>query len=276
MANQAFRDVNTVILAGVAMQGVQRVSLANEGAVINFNSDAGAYRQDVGLTKQVASVDIERLSSDKLRDLVSAVFTSGSTGSVTFGRVQRARISERGTVLRDSGDADAWIRYVGVTDIGGDCEVNFRDLAQAKSALLAKGRKGTLTITVPKPRTGFGLPAQTATETHKVTCMVAQHEVSAAHGELNDGRTRFEMYGSSDPWTASGATGGKALKPVSVGSRGSAKWTAPAADAGAGEATTVTGGIVTEIEVTLEHGNYARATYKLEAGSNDGQTSPVS
>lgn len=275
MANQSFRDVNTVILAGVALSGVQRVGLSNEGAVINYNSDANAYRQDVGLTKQVAMVDIERLSPQKLRDLVSAVFTAG-TASLTFGRVQRARISQRGTVLRDSGDEDVWVRYVGVTDISGEAEVSFRDVAQAKLASLAKGRKGTLTIRIPKPRTGYGLPASTATETHVVQCMVAQHEVNAAHGELSDGRARFEMYGSSDPWSTSGATGASALKAVSVGSRGSAKWTAPAADAGSAEATTVTGGIVTEVEVTVEHGAHARATFKLEAGAADGATSPVS
>lgn len=275
MARQSFRDVNTVVLAGYSLVGVTKVGLSNEGAVINFNSDAGAYRQDVGLTKQVAGVDLERMSSQKMRDILSAVFTSG-TGTVTFGRVQRARLAQRGTVLRDSGDADAWIAYVGVTDIGGEAEVSFRDLAQAKSAVLAKGRKGTLTITVPKPRTGFGLPAQTASETHKVTCMVAQHEVGAQHGELNDGRTRFEMYGATNPWTVSGYTGSSSLRPVAVGTRGSVKWTAPAADAGAGEATTVTNGIVTEVEVTVEHGAYARSTVKVEAASTDGQTSPVS
>lgn len=275
MANQSFRDVNTVILAGVAMSGVQRVGLSNEGATIDFVSDANAYRQDVGLTKQVAMVSIERLSPQKLRDVISAVFTSG-TGTVTFGRVQSARLAQRGTVLRDSGDADHWVRYVGVTNIVGEAEVGFRDLAQAKTAALAKGRKGTLTIRIPKPRTGYGLPASTASETHVVQCMVASHEVSAAHGELNDGRTRFEMYGSTDFWSSSGLTGANALKPVSVGTRGSAKWTAPAADAGAGEATTVTGGVVTEIEVSVEHGAHARASYKFEAGSSDGTTSPVS
>lgn len=275
MSNQSFRDVNTVVLAGVAIAGVQRVRLGNEGAVINFNSDAGAYRQDVGLTKQVAQIDIERLSSAKLRDIISAVFTFNGTGSITFGRVQRARVGQRGTVLRDSGDADTWVRYVGVTDIAGDAEVNFRDLPQIKAAGLTKGRKGTLTLRVPAPRTGYGLPSTTAAEVHVVKCMVAMHEAQASHGAMSDGRTRFEMYGTS-PWSSSGLTGGQMLKPVSVGQRGAISWNAPAADAASSEATTVTGAVITDIEMTLEHGGYARSNYKAEAGASDGTTPPVS
>jgi hypothetical protein len=276
MANQSFRDVNTVVLAGVALAGVQRVRLSNEGALLNFHADANAFRQDVGLTKQIAMVDIERMSSSKLRDIVSAVFTSGALTSVTLGRVQRARISQGGTVLRDSGDADSWVRYVGVTDISGDVEATFRDVKQMQSGSLKKGQKGTLTLAVPVSRSGTGLPSSTATETHKVVCMVHTFEKQVGHGEMAEIRARFEMFGATNPWTTSGLTGGAQLKPVTVGQAGSAKWTAPAADAGSAEATTVTAGVVTNIEVTLEHGNYARANYKLEAGASDGVTPPIS
>lgn len=278
MAKQSFRDVNTVVLCGTTLRGVQRVRFSDEGAVINYNADENAYRQDVGLTKQIAMVDIERLGgAAKLRDVVSAIWTGGGIATaVQLGRVQRATIRQAGTVLRDSGDADAWVAYVGVTDIQGSVDAEFRDIAQLRSGGLKKGFKGTLTIAIPVSRTKTGLPASTATETHKIVCMVENFEQEAQHGGLSSARARFQMYGAVDPWTATGLTGGSQLKPVSVGQRGSAKWTAPAADAAAGQAVTVTGGVITSVELTVEHAAFARAGYKHEAGSSDGQTPPIS
>lgn len=277
MSNQSFRDVNTVVLCGVAMQGVQRVRFSDEGAVINFNADANAYRQDLGLTKQIAMVDIERLSSAKLRDLVSAVWTGGGISTaVSLGRVQRAQVRQGGTVLRDSGDADSWVRYVGVTDIQGSIDADFRDLKQLRVGALKKGTKGTLTIAIPISRTRTGLPASTATETHKFVCMVDSFEEEAKHGGMADAKAKFQLYGAVDPWSASGLTGGPQLKPITVGQRGSVKWTAPAADAASAQPVVVTGGVITSIDLTVEHGAYARASYKIEAGAADGQTPPIS
>lgn len=275
MANQAFRDVNTVSIMGTSMLGIERVSLSDEGAVINWFADASAYRQDVGLTKQVAGVNIERKSRLFMRDIISAVFTCGATGSVPLGRVQRIRARENGTVLRDSGDADSWVRYVGITDITGEVEASFRDVHQrAAGGSMVKGRKGTLTVKVPVPRTGYGLPSSTATETHVFKCMVARNEVKAEHGALADIDVRFEMYGSSQ-WTASGATGGASLAPKALGATGTVSWVAPAADASAGEAVSVAHGCVVEREMSLEHGAHAKAMLKTEHWSADGQTPPV-
>lgn len=278
MANQAFRDVNTVVLHGTAIQGVRTVRLSDEGEEINFNADAVAYRQDVGLTKQIAMLEIERISSNKFRDVLSAVFTAvGGTGTGTaiLGRVQRARISQQGSVIRDSGDADHWIRYVGVTDINGQVEVTFRDQAQLHAAPLVKGRKGTLTLKVPVPRTAFGLPAATATETHVVTCMVKGIEKRAEHGGLGEARVVFEMYGSTNPWSKSGVTGGKQLRPVAIGGSGTVSWNAPAADAALSEATSVANAVCVGIEVDLAHGEYAQARYRFEAYSSNGTTAPI-
>lgn len=276
MANQAFRDVNTVSIFGTNMLGVERVTLEDDGAVINWSADAAAYRQDVGLTKQLAMVSIEKKASNKMRDLISAVFTCGSTGSVTLGRVQRVRAREGGTPLHDSGDADTWIRYVGVTEVMGEVEVTSRDVKQRPSAgTLVKGRKGTLTVTVPIQRTGYGLPASTATETHKFQCMVAKVGIKAEHGNLADLDLRFEIYGPNR-WTASGATGGASLAPVAVGATGTISWKAPAADASSAESVTVARNCVVEREMTVEHGSFARSSIRTEAGSSDGVTPPIS
>lgn len=275
MAKQSFRDVNTVVAMGVAMSGVERVSLSNEGSVISFGADANPYRQDVGLTKQLAMVTIEKKSSSKLRDIVSAVFTAGATGSATIGRCQRVRAAQRGAPIRDSGDADAWLAYVGVTDIGGEVEVAGRDITQLKGSPFQKGRKGTLTVRVPVQRTGYGLPAATATDTHKFVCMVSRVDLKAEHGGVAAGDLRFEMYGGSPQWTASGLTGSGSLKPLAIGATGSVAFTAPAADASAAEATTVAHGVVTEVELTVEHGAYARTTIKTEHFAPDGVTPPI-
>lgn len=277
MANQSFRDVNTVTIGGTTILGVQSVRLGDAGELLEFTSDANAYRQDVGLTKQVATIELERISNQKLRDVLSAVFTAvggASTGTSIMGRIQRVSLQQSGDVIRDSGDADVWLRYLGLTNIKGQVTVEFRDLAQLQSAPLVKGRKGTLTLKVPVPRTGFGLPASTATETHTVVCMVAGMEKDAEHGGLGSGRVTFEAYGTS-PWTSAGATGGKQLRPIAPGWKGTVGWTAPAADASGGEATSVTNALLTGLDVTLAHGEFSRAVYRFEAHSTNGQTAPI-
>lgn len=278
MANQSFRDVNTTVFGATAVQGVQTIRVTDEGEVITFVADANAYEQDVGLTKQIAMMEVERISSEKLRDVLSAVFTAAggaSTGTAILGRVQEVTIRQGGKVIRDSGDADAWIRYLGLTDINGEVTVGFRDLAQLHAAPLVKGRKGTLRVKVPIPRTGFGLPAGTASETHAIICELVSMEKGGAHGEIGEARATFRMYGATNPWTPSGLTGGKQLRPIALGWKGTASWSAPPADAGASEACSVANALLVGIDVTLRHGEYSRATYRFEAHSSDGAASPI-
>lgn len=277
MANQAFRDVNTTIFGATAIQGVTSVRLGSGGETLDFHADADAYRQDVGLTKQLATIELERISPHKLRDVLSAVFTSqqgSTTGQTIFGRVQRAAINQSGKVLRDSGDADAWIRSMGLTEIKGQATVEFRDQAQLDTGVIQKGKKGTLTIKVPIPRTGWGLPALTATETHKVLCMVSDIEKDTQHGELASGRVTLELY-SSSMWTPSGVTGGKQTRPIAVGWKGTVSWIAPAADGGSAENTSVANALLHSIDTVFAHGEFTRATYRFEAHSSDGSTSPI-
>jgi hypothetical protein len=277
MANQSFRDVNTVVFGATAILGVQSVRLGDGGEGLDFHSDADAYRQDVGLTRQVATLEVERISNQKLRDVLSAVFTAAGgtgTGTAILGRVQRVSIQNSGKVIRDSGDADHWIRYLGLTEIVGQVVVDFRDQAQVQSAPLLKGRKGTLTAKVPVPRTGFGLPALTATETHRFLAMVSDIQKDAQHGEIGSARVTFDLY-SSSMWTPSGVTGGKQLRPINLGWKGTVSWVAPAADASGGESTSVANALLAGIDVTLAHGEYSRATYRFEAHSSNGQTAPI-
>lgn len=279
MANQAFRDVNTVVIFGTATTGVETVRLGDEADELNYNSDANQYRQDVGITRQVVRTEISKKSSAKLRDLLSAVFTAvggDNTGTATLGRVQRARITQGSQELLDSGDADSWIRYAGVTDINGRAEITFRDKAQLHAAPLVKGRKGTLVVTVPIPREGHGLPAGTATETHTVLCMVKEVEDQAEHGALGEARVVFEMYGTTDPWSVSGGSGGAKLKQVAVGDEGTISWVSPAADAGSGEAVSVANGVCVGIDVELAHGEFAKSTIRATHYSSDGSSTPIS
>lgn len=278
MANQSFRDVNTVVFGATAILGVQSVRLGDGGEGLDFHSDADAYRQDVGLTRQVATLEVERISNNKMRDVLSAVFTAASgasTGTAIMGRVQRVSIQQSGKVLRDSGDADHWIRYMGLTEIVGQVTVDFRDQAQVQTAPLVKGKKGTLRAKVPVPRTGFGLPASTAAESHVFLAMVSDIQKDAQHAELGSTRVTFDLY-SSSMWTPSGVTGGKQLRPIAIGWKGSVSWVAPAADASGGESTTLANALLAGIDITLAHGEYSRATYRFEAHSSNGTTPPIS
>jgi hypothetical protein len=279
MANQNYRDVNTVVLGGTAIRGVEVARLMDEGEVLEFFSDAIPHRQDVGLTKQIAMVEIQRISDQKYRDVLSAVFTSqqgGTTGAVVLGRVQAVDIRVSGSELRDSGDADAWIRSLGLSRIVGQGSVTYRDLGQPRTSLLVKGKKGTLTVKVPVPRTGFGLPAQTATETHKFTCMLAEMSQDSEHAALGEARASFEFYGIVDPWSVSGGvTGGKQLKPVALGWKGTVAYNAPAGDAASSESVSVANALLVGHELAIRHGEYARSTLRFAAHSSNGQASPI-
>lgn len=279
MTKQAFRDVNTVSVFGTAMTGVRVARLADESDEINYNADANQYRQDVGITRQLVRTQIDRLSSDKLRDLLSATFTAvngDNTGSAALGRVQRVRISQEGTELMDSGDAATWLEWVGVEDINGRVEVTFRDKAQLHTQPMVKGTKGTLTVKASIPRTAQGLPAATASDTHVVTCELISIEDQAEHGALGEARAVFAMYGATDPWSESGPSGGALMKQVTIGAEGAIAWTSPAADASSGEAVSVANGIAVRQEVEFAHGELTRASYHFTHYSSDGTSTPIS
>jgi len=276
MADQSFRDVSGCTVFTKALSGIESVRLRLQGETVEFSSDDDDYVGDVGLTKQYASVEVSRKSPSKLRDIVSAVFTSQQgdvTGSVTFGRCQSVDIEQSADPIHDSGDDDSWITYIGTTGKKGSARVSARDIAQHRTGVLVQGKKGTLIVSVPVPRTGYGLPASTATETHTVVCMVGDQEISGGHGGLWDGNVSFQMYGATQ-WTPS-PTSATSLCPVSVGSTGTVSFTAPAADAAAAEPVSVAGAVMLSRSVQLRHGEHSRATYRFEAPGSDGSTSPV-
>jgi len=278
MANQSYRDVGGCTIHGTSISGVESIRLRDQADEIEYVADDNQYRQDVGVTRQFIGLDVERKASTKLRDIISAVFTSDQgavTGSVTIGRVQSCEISQDGSTIRDSGDADTWIRYIGVTGIGGEARCEFRDLAQQRTGVLVKGKKGTLTVSVPVPRTGFGLPAGTATEEYALSCEVIEMEDEVSHGDLANANIRFALYGSTDP-VGQNAAADSGLGLVAVGDDDTVSYTAPAADAGSAEAVAVTNAVCVGRTLSFRHGDHARATYRFEAYSSDGTTAPVS